>query len=83
MVQIYQAPQSRQAYFKELQDDVDGDIFQLALKEASEPPKESVFKDIMDGKTAVETDLDTLEKRKKAFAFISTEIKQVITTQIK
>ena len=53
------------------------------MKDTVEPPKEAVFKEIIDGKTVVEADLDTVEKRKKAFTFISAEIKQIITTQIK
>ena len=71
---------------------------QIVEREAGEPQKETVFKQIIDGLTDVNTDLDTvsfasirlsisfmfqLEKRKKVFNFIASETKQIVAASMK
>ena len=73
-------------------------MLQIVEREAGEPQKETVFKQIIDGVTDVNTDLDTvsfasiglsisfifqLEKRKKVFNFIANETKQVVAASMK
>ena len=48
------------------------------MKEALVPAQEIVFNEIMNGTTAVDTQISTDERRKKTFAFISTEAKTAI-----
>ena len=53
------------------------------MKEALVPAQETVFNEIMNGTTAVDTQISTDERRKKTFAFISTEAKTAIQFQLK
>ena len=79
-VALIQGPESRQSYFKLLQDQLDPMILNDI---AADPIKEAVFEGVLNGSTVIDTSLNAADQQKKVFGFISNQTNKIIKATMK